>query len=109
MHACHGMHGLLLQAPPRPAAHPAPPHRPALPRRAARPTPSWDTPDDVRALSLRLQELDEADALAWDDAPAETFGVPRAPSAGSASGLQSVRAGTPARARFRSDSSSTQR
>ena len=76
---------------------------------AARPTPSWDTPDDVRALSLRLQELDEADALAWDDAPAETFGVPRAPSAGSAPGLQSVRAGTPARARFRSDSSSTQR
>ena len=76
---------------------------------AARPTPSWDTPDDVRALSLRLQEIDEADALAWDDAPAETFGVPGVSSTGSAPGLQSVRAGTPARARFRSDSSSTQR
>ncbi|PAP76215.1 hypothetical protein BSZ37_07040 [Rubrivirga marina] len=77
--------------------------------------PSWEMSQDVRALSLRLQELGSEDDLAWDDVPAEAFGQPASPSAGSAPGLQSVRAGTPAirtapaRARLRTDSSSVQR
>ncbi len=87
--------------------------RPAAARPAASapapPPPSWETSNDVRTLSLRLQELDGEDALAWDDAPAESFGVPSAPSVGSALGIQAVRAGAPARARFRPDSSSVQR
>jgi hypothetical protein len=71
--------------------------------------------EDVRALSLRLQELGSEDDLAWDDVPAEAFGQPSTPSAGTAPGLQSVRAGTPApraapaRARLRTDTSSVQR
>ncbi len=101
-------------------ARPSPPARtaPAEPTQAAlasatpapaASTPGWEASDDVRALSLRLQELDGEDALAWDEAPAETFGVPTSRSVGSAPGIQAVRAGAPARARFRSDSSSVQR
>ena len=69
------------------AASTAPPSAPA---------PSWEASDDVRALSLRLQELD-ADALAWDE-PAEVFGTP-APSASGTPGVQAVGA-TRARARM---------
>ncbi|WP_412069800.1 hypothetical protein [Rubrivirga sp. IMCC43871] len=91
------------------ASVPAPSARTATPRAAdARSVPSWEASDDVRALSLRLQEIDAADALAWDDAPAEAFGVPTGPTGGGALGLQSVRAGAPAlapaRARIRPDS-----
>jgi hypothetical protein len=87
--------------------------RPAAAAAAPDP-PSWEMSEDVRALSLRLQELGSEDDLAWDDVPAEACGQPT-PSAGTAPGLQSVRAGTPAprtapaRARLRTDTSSVQR
>ena len=77
--------------------------------------PSWEMSEDVRTLSLRLQELGSEDDLAWDDVPAEAFGQPASPSVGAAPGLQSVRAGAPAarpapaRARLRTDTSSVQR
>ncbi|MDT0631054.1 hypothetical protein [Rubrivirga litoralis] len=96
-------------APPRPA--------PAAARRApaARPaaeTPPWEASEDVRALSLRLEELDRSsDGLAWDE-PAEAFGRPGgSPGLTSTPGLQSVRAGAPpARARIApTDSSRTPR
>ncbi|MDT7855080.1 hypothetical protein RQM47_00325 [Rubrivirga sp. S365] len=96
-------------APPRPA--------PAAARRApaARPaaeTPPWEASEDVRALSLRLEELDRSsDGLAWDE-PAEAFGRPGgSPGLTSMPGLQSVRAGAPpARARIApTDSSRTPR
>lgn len=59
-------------------------------------TPSWEASDDVRALSLRLQELDD-DALGWDE-PAEAFGAPAASSVTSTPGVQAV--GVRARARM---------
>lgn len=50
----------------------------------------WDDADDVRLLSLRLQELRRKNqGLTWD-APAEPFGAPAAAAAGSTPGLQSV-------------------
>ena len=81
------------QAAPVAAATPTP--RSAAPSSTA-PAPSWEASDDVRALSLRLQELDE-DALAWDE-PSEVFGTP-APSASGTPGVQAVGA-TRARARM---------
>ena len=68
------------------------------------PAPAWDAGDDVRALSLRMQELDN---VTWDS-PAEAFGVPTTTATGTA-GVQAVRAGAPARARLRSAPDSTQR
>ena len=110
----------LVQAAQRTVRPTPPPSAPAPEVAAAAPAPpsdppTWEASDDVRALSLRLQELDSDDALAWDDAPAEAFGVPAASSAGAAPGIQAVRAGAPAvrpapaRARLRLDSSSVQR
>jgi hypothetical protein len=103
------------QQPAAPALQPvAAASRPATAAAAPDP-PSWEMSEDVRALSLRLQELGSEDDLAWDDVPAEAFGQPSTPSAGTAPGLQSVRAGTPApraapaRARLRTDTSSVQR
>ncbi|WP_412060885.1 hypothetical protein [Rubrivirga sp. IMCC45206] len=91
------------------AAASTPSARAATPRAAgAAPVPSWEASDDVRALSLRLQDLDDADALAWDAAPAEAFGRPAGTVRGATLGLQSVREGAPAlppaRARIRPDS-----
>ncbi len=82
----------------------------AASRAADRPTktPAWEASDDVRALSLRLQELDDV-ALAWDE-PSEAIGTPATATLGNNPGLQSVREGAaPARARLRTDSSSVQR
>ncbi len=62
----------------------------------AAPLPTWEASDDVRALSLRLQELD-TDDLAWDE-PAEAFGA-RAASASGTPGVQAVGA-TRGRARM---------
>ena len=95
----------------RPA--PAPPARSAAPAaRRAPETPAWETGEDVRALSLRLEEIDRSvDGLAWDE-PAEAFGRPAPrPSAASTPGLQVVREGAPAaRARIQSaDSTRTPR
>lgn len=71
--------------------------RPALATAASPTAPAWEASDDVRALSLRLQELDD-DALDWDE-PVEAFGAPAARSLTSTPGLRSV--GTaPARARM---------
>ena len=69
-------------------------------------TPEWDVSDDVRLLSLRLQELRRQNqGLSWDE-PAEAFGAPAA-SGTTQPGIQAVREGAvPARAlvRVRSDS-----
>lgn len=55
--------------------------------------PSWDAGDDVRTLSLRLQEM-ERSGLAWD-APVEV-GAPNTTSSPAATpGLQVVREGAP--------------
>ena len=72
---------------------------PAATRPAAPPTPppAWEAPDDVRALSLRLQTLDD-EALAWDE-PAEAFGAPAPAALTGTPGVQAVRSGAPARAR----------
>ncbi|MEO0559948.1 MAG: hypothetical protein AAF170_17405 [Bacteroidota bacterium] len=68
--------------------------------------PQWDVSDDVRLLSLRLQELRrQNEGLAWDE-PAEAFGAPVATESVQP-GIQAVREGAaPARAqvRVRSDS-----
>lgn len=89
-------------APPRPAATPEP----------AQETPAWETGQDVRALSLRLDEIDRSiEGLAWDE-PAEAFGQPiGTPAATSTPGLRAVREGAaPARARIQAaDSSRTPR
>ncbi|HEX8298956.1 MAG TPA: hypothetical protein VF594_07305 [Rubricoccaceae bacterium] len=66
---------------------------------AADVTPSadgaWDAPENVRVLSLRLQDLGRGTAnLGWDE-PAEAFGVP-ATSGQSMQGLHSVRETVPA-------------
>ena len=63
---------------------------------AAAPLPAWEASDDVRALSLRLQELD-TDDLAWDE-PTEAFGARPAAASGTP-GVQAVGA-TRARARM---------
>ena len=86
---------LGARAPAARSPEPSPAARPP----AAAPTdpPAWDTPDDVRALSLRLRTLDD-DALAWDE-PAEAFGAPAPASLDATPGVQAVRAGAPARAR----------
>ena len=96
-----------LPVTPRPARVPA--------RTATRPapeTPAWEAGEDVRALSLRLEEIDRSvDGLAWDE-PAEVFGQPAVrPSAASAPGLRTVREGAPpARARIQpADSTRTPR
>ena len=61
----------------------------------ATPSESWDAPDDVRVLSMRLQELRRDNAgLAWDT-PTETFGAPTTRAAAS-SVLRSVRETVPA-------------
>ena len=62
---------------------------------------AWDVDDDVRLLSLRLQELRrQNEGLAWDE-PAEAFGAP-APDGTRLPGVQAVREGAaPARARVR--------
>ena len=110
----------LVQAAQRTARPAPPPSAPAPQVAAAAPAapsdpPTWEASDDVRALSLRLQELDSEDALAWDDAPSEVFGMPAASPTGGAPAIQAVRAGAPAvrpapaRARLRLDSSSVQR
>ena len=55
--------------------------------------PSWDAGDDVRTLSLRLQELDrETQGLAWD-APINVGGAPASLSPTSTPGIQAVREG----------------
>ena len=57
---------------------------------------AWDVQDDVRVLSLRLQELRRGnEGLAWDT-PTEAFGAPTTRSSASAPGLQSVRETFPA-------------
>lgn len=86
----------------------------AEPARRETPTPSWDASDDVRMLSLRLQELDrETQGLEWD-APAEALGTPsgvRSPA--STPGVQVVREGASPAGRpagpARADSSREQR
>ena len=86
-------------AAPAPVASPTAPVRSSQAAAAAVPAPpSWEASDDVRALSLRLQELED-DALAWDE-PAEAFGAPAARALTASPGLQSVRSGGPARARM---------
>ena len=94
---------------------PAPPRQAAAPSAAPRTAPdarAWETGEDVRALSLRLEEIDRSvEGLAWDE-PAEVFGQPVArPSATSAPGIRAVREGAPsARARIQpADSSRTPR
>ena len=72
--------------------------------------PAWEVGEDVRALSLRLEEIDRSiEGLAWDEPP-EVFGRPAA-AATSTPGVQAVRAGAaPARARITpADSSRTPR
>ena len=73
--------------------------------------PAWDVDDDVRLLSLRLQELRrQNEGLAWDES-AEAFGAP-AGAAGATPGVQVVREGAaPARAqiRVRADSARSNR
>ena len=68
--------------------------------------PEWDVSDDVRLLSLRLQELRRQNqGLTWDQ-PAEAFGAP-ATTNSTQPGVRAVREGSaPARAqvRVRSDS-----
>ena len=68
--------------------------------------PAWDVDDDVRVLSLRLQELRRQNqGLVWDES-AEAFGAP-ADAAGAAPGVQTVREGaapTRAQIRVRADS-----
>ena len=75
-------------------------------------TPAWEASEDVRALSLRLDELDRSiEGLAWDE-PAEAFGQPSGTSAVSPTrGLRAVREGAlPSRARIQpADSSRSQR
>ncbi|MEM0962015.1 MAG: hypothetical protein AAGK21_05675, partial [Bacteroidota bacterium] len=60
------------------------------------PPPAWEAGDDVRALSLRLQDLDPAEGLDWDEA-AEAFGVPagRARTTTATPGVRVVREGAP--------------
>ncbi|MGB3543689.1 hypothetical protein, partial [Rubrivirga sp.] len=48
--------------------------------------------DDVRALSLRLNDLDLEDVIDWEE-PAESFGVPTSPSRTAAPEIQAVREG----------------
>jgi len=78
----------------------------AAPVQGAGTVPEWDVSDDVRLLSLRLQELRRQNqGLAWDE-PAEAFGAP-ATTESTQPGIQAVREGAaPARAqvRVRSDS-----
>ena len=107
--AASGLAAVVERRPPPPAGAQLA-SQPTAPPQAA--PPAWETPDDVRMLSLRLQELDAEDALAWDDAPAEAFGVPTAPSVQAAPGIQAVREGAPAvpaRARLRTDSTTSNR
>lgn len=54
--------------------------------------PAWDAPDNVRALSMRLEELDLEDAIDWEE-PAEVFGVPATRSRTATPGIQAVREG----------------
>lgn len=65
---------------------------------------SWDAPDDVRVLSLRLQELRRGNAgLGWD-ASAEAFGAPTTGPTGATPGLRNVRETVPAgRLRLRTE------
>ena len=73
--------------------------------------PTWEADDDLRALSLRLQELDrETGGLVWDE-PAETFAMPAVgPTSAFTPGVRAVREGAPpARVRYRPDSSRVQR
>ena len=65
---------------------------------------SWDAPDDVRVLSLRLQELRRGNAgLGWD-ASAEAFGAPTTGPTGATLGLRNVRETVPAgRLRLRTE------
>ncbi|GAB5534553.1 MAG: hypothetical protein Rubg2KO_08020 [Rubricoccaceae bacterium] len=77
----------------------------ATPAQEGGTVPEWDVSDDVRLLSLRLQELRrQNEGLAWDE-PAEAFGAP-ATTGSTQPGIQAVREGAPARAqvRVRSDS-----
>ena len=109
-----------VQAAPAPSARLVAARQPVAPPSAARtappppetPTPAWEVGEDVRALSLRLEELDRSiEGLAWDE-PAEVFGRPAEPSAlTSTPGVRAVRAGAaPARARITpADSSRTPR
>ena len=94
------------------SARPAPAQRAPAPPRPTPDTPTWEAGEDVRALSLRLDEIDRSiEGLAWDE-PAEAFGRPAgAPSVTSTPGLRSVREGAaPARARIQpADSSRTPR
>lgn len=61
---------------------------------AAAPTDDWDAVDDVRLLSLRLQELRRKNqGLEWDE-PAEAFGAPAASALSATPGLQSVGVGS---------------
>ena len=83
-------------AAPPPASSPASVSPSAAPVAAAQAPPSWEASDDVRALSLRLQELED-DALGWDE-PAEAFGAP-ASALTSTPGVQAV-GGIRARARM---------
>jgi hypothetical protein len=73
--------------------------------------PSWEVDDDLRALSLRLQELDrETEGVVLGGA-SEAFGMPAVgPTSALAPGVQAVREGAPpARVRYRPDSSRVQR
>ncbi len=87
---------------PTPAPSDAAPAETALASASAPAEEAWDAPDDVRVLSLRLQELRRGNAgLGWD-APAEAFGAPTTGPAGATPGLRSVRETVPAgRARLR--------
>ena len=76
----------------RSAEPPAVTQAPSAAAAVAASAPAWDTPDDVRALSMRLEELDLEDAFDWEE-PAETFGVPAARARTSSPGVQAVRDG----------------
>lgn len=97
------------QTRPAPRPDPAQSADPALTFASTTPAPAseWDAADDVRVLSLRLQELRRGNqGLAWDT-PVEAFGAPTTRSALSAPAIQSVRATVPpARARLRTDPAS---
>ncbi len=113
------------EASPAPSPRPAPVLRSAAPAEIAdaasfapvaartaspRPAPvdAWNAAADVRTLAMRVRALRQATPEAEWDAPAEAFGAPRTPMTMSATpGFQSVRAGTPARARILPDSSRT--
>ena len=100
---------------PPPAAGPTSPRAPdteaLADELATASVPAWDVEDDVRVLSLRLQELRRQNqGLAWDES-AEAFGAP-ASGASATPGIQAVREGAaPARAqiRVRADSARSNR